>query len=455
VQSNETDFTEEGSLKLIKFIAFTVLGILGMSMLTLVSDQGKHASAALAGVHTKQAIQSLPIVIPTTKYGFVLDTFHVLVDTIENNQYLAEILLPQKISYANIDQLAKNVKDTFAVTKLRAYKEYTILSRDTAQGADYFIYEPDLYSYVVYDLKNLSASIKQRKVTTVRKEAAGIIESSLWMAMKDNGLPIALIDRMEGIFQWSLDFHHIQPGDRFKVIYDQEYIDGEPVGVGKIHGGFFKNYDNEYYGIYHENGKFKGYYDENAAPMKSPFLKAPIKFSQFRISSSYNLRRFHPVLKRVRPHFGTDYAAAYGTPIVAVANGVVTHASRTKGNGRYVKIKHDAVYQTQYLHMQKFGKGIRSGVHVKQGQVIGYVGSSGLATGPHVCFRFWKNGKQVNHRRLKLPNPEPMPEKEKPAFYPVRDRVVAQLNTIPYSDRKEVIEEMATDSVREISGLIE
>ena len=459
MQSNEKNFTEEGSLKLIKIIAFVVLGILSVSMLTLVSEQGKHATASLSlvgtDVPTKQEIQSLPIVVPTTKYGFVLDTFHVLVDTIENNQYLAEILLPQKINYANIDQLAKNVKDTFAVTKLRAYKEYTILSRDTAQGADYFIYEPDVYSYVVYDLKNLSASIKRRKVTTVQKEAAGIIESSLWMAMKNNGLPIALIDRMEGIFQWSLDFHHIQPGDRFKVVYDEEYIDGEPVGVGKIHGGFFKNYDNEYYGIYHENGKFKGYYDENAAPMKSPFLKAPIKFSQFRISSSYNLRRFHPVLKRVRPHFGTDYAAAYGTPIVAVANGVVTHASRTKGNGRYVKIKHDAVYQTQYLHMQNFGKGIRSGVHVKQGQVIGYVGSSGLATGPHVCFRFWKNGKQVNHRRLKLPNPEPMPEKEKPAFYPVRDKIVQQLNAIPYPEIKEVTEGMEADSVREISDLIQ
>lgn len=454
MQSNEKDFTEEGSQKLIKIIAFIVLGILSISMFTLVSEQGKHATAALSGVHTKQEVQSLPVVVPNVKYGFALDTFHVLVDTIENNQYLAEILLPQKISYADIDQLARNVKDTFAVTKLRAFKEYTILSRDTAQGADYFIYEPDVYSYVVYDLKNLSASIKRRTVSTVRKEAAGVIESSLWMAMKDNGLHISLIDRMEGIFQWSLDFHHIQPGDRFKVIYDEEYIDGEPVGIGKIHGGFFKNYDNEYYGIYHENGKFKGYYDENAAPMKSPFLKAPIKFSQFRISSSYNLRRFHPVLKRVRPHYGTDYAAAYGTPIVAVANGVVTHATRTKGNGRYVKIKHDAVYQTQYLHMQKFGKGIRSGVHVKQGQVIGYVGSSGLATGPHVCFRFWKNGKQVNHRRLKLPNPEPMPEKEKPAFYPVRDRIVQQLNSIPYPEIKEVSEEIAVDSVREISGLM-
>ena len=171
--------------------------------------------------------------------------------------------------------------------------------------------------------------------------------------------------------------------------------------------------------------------------------RAPIKIaSQFGISSSYNLRRFHPVLKRVRPHFGTDYAAAIGTPIVAVADGTVTHATYTRGNGRYVKIKHDGTYQTQYLHMSRYGKGIKSGVQVKQGQTIGYVGKSGLATGPHVCFRFWKNGKQVNHRRLKLPNPAPMPEAQKPTFYPTRDRVVKQLNAIPFPEviEKESIE---------------
>ena len=446
---------KSSKIKYLVLLAIIVLASLGINH-SLDQSTKKAQQAALAGaVQSSADLGSFPIKIPEIKYGFALDTFHVTVDTIENNQYLAEILLPHKMSYANIDQLARNVKDTFAVTKLRALKEYTILTRDTAKGADYFIYEPDVYSYVLYDLKNLTASIKRRKITTVRKESAGIIESSLWNAMKENGLSIALIDRMEGIFQWSLDFHHIQPGDRFKVIYDQDYIDGKPVGVSKIHGGMFQNYDNEYYGIYHENGKFKGYYDENAAPMKSPFLRAPIKFSQFRISSSYNLRRFHPVLKRVRPHFGTDYAAAYGTPIVAVADGVVTHATRTKGNGRYVKIRHDKVYQTQYLHMQKFGKGIRSGVHVKQGQVIGYVGSSGLATGPHVCFRFWKNGKQVNHRRLKLPNPEPMPEKEKPLFYPVRDQVVAQLNAIPFPELPEQAVSDLNEGSGEISGLVE
>jgi len=410
-------------------------------------QQAQQASL-IDGLSPPKELSAFPIKIPKLKFGFALDTFHVTIDTIRNNQFLAELLLPHKVDYQKIDQLARNVQDTFAVTKLRANKEYTILTRDTAQGADYFIYEPDVYSYVVYDLKDkLDAKVIYRPMVTSIKEAAGTINSSLWVTMQSYGFPIDLIDKMEGVLQWSLDFYHIQNGDQFKLIYEENTIDGKYAGIGKVLGAYFKNYDNEYYGIYYENGKFKGYYDEEGRPMKSPFLKSPVKYS--RISSSYNPRRFHPVLKRVRPHYGTDYAAARGTPIMAVANGVVTRAGYGKGNGNYVKIKHDKTYATQYLHMSKFGKGIRSGVQVKQGQVIGYVGSTGLATGPHVCFRFWKNGRQVNHLRLKLPNPEPMPEKEKPTYFPIRDKVVAELGTIPFPEilpvENETIEEEASE----------
>jgi len=406
----------------------------------LSADLKNAQQASLSGgLESPKKLSAFPIKIPEIKFGFALDTFHVTVDTIRNNQFLAEILLPHKVDYQNIDQLARNVQDTFSVTKLRANKEYTILSRDTANGADYFIYEPDVYSYVVYDLKDkLDAKVIYRPVETHIKEAAGVINASLWVTMQSYGFPIDLIDKMEGVLQWSLDFFRIQNGDQFKLIYEEKTIDGKYAGIGKVLGAYFKNYNNEYYGIYYENGNFKGYYDEEGRPMKSPFLKSPIKYSSYRISSSFNPRRFHPVLKRVRPHYGTDYAAARGTPIVAVANGVVERAGYGRGNGNYVKIKHDKTYATQYLHMSKFAKGIRSGVQVKQGQTIGYVGSTGLATGPHVCFRFWKNGRQVNHLRLKLPNPEPMPEKEKPTYFPVRDEVVAELGAIPFPDILEV-----------------
>ena len=405
--------------------------------------QPERAAASLSGALNKKVthLNAFPISVPEIKYGFALDTFEVTIDTIQSNQFLADILLPHRVDFQSIDQLARNVQEVFPVTKLRADKEYTILTRDTTDGADYFIYEPDAYSYIIYDLNNLNANIVERPVKTAVKEASGTIESSLWIAMQDNGLPIELIDKMEGVLQWSLDFYHIQKGDKFKLIYEENTIDGKFAGVGKIHGAYFKNFDNEYYAIYYESGKFKGYYDEQARPMKSPFLKSPVKYS-YRISSGYNPRRFHPILKRVRPHYGTDYAAPRGAPIVAVANGIVVAASYGKGNGRFVKIKHDKTYATQYLHMNGFAKGIRSGAHVKQGQTIGYVGSTGLATGPHVCFRFWKNGRQVNHLRLKLPNPEPMPEAEKPAYYPIRDEVMAQLDAIPYKEEGQELSQM-------------
>jgi murein DD-endopeptidase MepM/ murein hydrolase activator NlpD len=165
--------------------------------------------------------------------------------------------------------------------------------------------------------------------------------------------------------------------------------------------------------------------------MKRAFLKAPVKFS--RISSRYSNRRFHPVLKRYKGHYGTDYAAPHGTPIVAVANGVVTATSYTKNNGNYVKLRHDDVYETQYLHMQRFARGIRPGVHVSQGDVIGYVGATGLATGPHVCFRFWKNGRQVDHLRENLPPPEPMPDEDIPAFEKVKADILPFLRDPVYN----------------------
>ena len=176
--------------------------------------------------------------------------------------------------------------------------------------------------------------------------------------------------------------------------------------------------------------------------MNKGFLKSPVKYS--RISSSFNRNRFHPVLKRRRPHLGTDYAAPYGTPILSVGDGVVVEATRRGGNGNFVKVRHDKTYQTQYLHMQKFAKGISPGVHVKQGQTIGYVGSTGLATGPHVCFRFWKNGKQVNHRKLEFPPPKPLPEVEMPDFLKVREAFVAKLAAMEYPELKEEVEEIET-----------
>ena len=360
-------------------------------------------------------------------YGFHPDSFHYFSGKIEPNEFLADLLLPARVSYQTIHQLAMNAKDIFDVRNLRAGGSYTILCKDSCQPADFFIYENSPYQYVIYDLKNPSADLVKREVTKKIKTASGSVDGSLWLTMEEKGFPIELIYKMEKALAWSVDFYHIQPKDSFRLVYEEDIVDGEVIGTGRLLAAYFKNYDNEYYSIWYENGKYKGYYDECGRPMKGAFLKAPVEYA--RISSHYNPRRFHPVLKRVRPHLGTDYAAPRGTPIRAVADGRVLRASYSGGNGNYVKIKHDNVYTTQYLHMSKFGPGIKSGVHVKQGQTIGYVGSTGLATGPHVCFRFWKNGRQVNHLREYLPPPDPMEKEELPSYFIHRDQVLEHLGT--------------------------
>ncbi len=399
----------------------------------LNNESTKNLKASLASAKATE-IGAFPIAVPHVKYGFALDTFQqVSTATIETGQFLADILMGHGLEYADIDQLVRNAIDVFDVRHLRVGKPFTLLTRDTSQGPDHLVYEPSVYEYVVFDLKgDLKVHRHKRPVTRELRKSGGAIESSLWNAMVDNGMSFDLTARMEDALQWSIDFHHIQKGDQFKLVYDQEFIDGKQVGVGQVYAAYYKNYDNEFHAIYFDNGEHQGYYDLEGRPMKKFFLKSPVKYS--RISSYYNLNRFHPILKRRRPHLGTDYAAPYGTPIYAVGDGVVVAASYTNGNGNFVKIKHDDTYQTQYLHMRSFAKGIRAGVHVKQGQVIGYVGSTGLATGPHVCFRFWKNGRQINHLRLSFPPPEPLPEEDLPAFYEVRDRYLEMLSGICFSN---------------------
>jgi len=428
-------------------VGFLALFSLSLYVLNTFSGFQKESGSVLISEKRATQLDAFQIFQPTLRYGFALDTFQVTEETIRSNEFLADILLDHKVDYLKIDELARNTKEVFDVRNLRAGKTYTILSRDTSQAADYFIYEPSVYRYVIYDLQKATASIVERPVETQIRTASGVIESSLWNTMTDNGLSYELTARLEDAFAWSIDFHHIQKHDKFKVVFEQNYIDGKPVGVGEIMAAYFRNFDNDYYAIYFENEKHNGFYDLEARPMKKAFLKSPVKYS--RISSRFNLNRFHPVLRRRKAHLGTDYAAPRGTPIYAVADGVVTKAGYTRGNGNYVKIKHDNVYQTQYLHMSKFAKGMKPGVHVKQGHTIGYVGSTGLATGPHVCFRFWKNGRQVNHLRENLPPPEPMPEEVIPSFVAVKEVMKEKLDSIPLpKGENEIVEErVLRDSV--------
>jgi len=435
------------------FFSLFIIAGLGI-VLFLTSKTTSNNIQASLGAAQKAELGAFSIQIPTLKYGFALDTFQVYESEIKPGEFLSDLLQAHKVDYLTIEQVAKSAKEIFDVRRLRAGKPYTILSKDTTQAADYLVYEPNAFEYVVFDLKNgKNVRVEKREVAVEQKSAAGQIESSLWNAMVDNGMSYELTAEMENALQWSIDFHHVQQGDQFKLVYDQKFVDGEVVGVGRVHAAYYKTGENEYHAIYYDKEGFEGYYDIEGRPMEKGFLKAPVKFS--RISSRYNPNRFHPILKRVRPHYGTDYAAPYGTPIYAVGNGVVSRAGYTKGNGNFVKIKHDDTYSTQYLHMQKFASGMSVGKQVKQGQVIGYVGSTGLATGPHVCFRFWKNGRQVDHTRLEFPPADPLPAEELPAFEQVRDDYLAQFEKLTFKtiseakeiEEKEILEEPISESL--------
>ncbi len=429
-------------LESIKYSRILLVAFIALLCSVLVHFGLQSNQRAAAIQSSKVRLGNFDVVPPNLKYGFLLDSFQIDEKTILANEFISDILTRYKVNYLDIEHMVTTYKDVFDVRLLRAGKPYTVLSADTSQTADYFIYEPSVYSYIVFDFKNKTVQKVERPIETRIEKASGIIETSLWNTMVDNGLSFELTAKMEDALAWSVDFHYIQKGDRFKLIYERNYIDGKPVGVGEIKGAYYKNYDNEYYAFLFENDRHSGFYDYEARPMKKAFLKSPVQYS--RVSSGYNLRRFHPILKRRKPHYGTDYAAPRGTPIRAVADGVIVKKGYTKGNGNYVKIKHDKVYQTQYLHMNGFAKGMGNGVHVKQGQTIGYVGSTGLATGPHVCFRFWKNGRQVNHLRENLPPPEPMPSEDIPKFNEIRDVLKVELDSIEFKKMDRVVEDQTT-----------
>lgn len=360
-------------------------------------------------------------------YGFDLAEYNVHSGFIQKNQFFSQLMHEYNVDNGVIHQLSKNVSPIFDLRKLQSGKEYHILSKNGCDDVSYLIYVPDALKYVVYSFEDdPCAEIVQREVETRIRKIEGEINSSLWVSMEEGGAHYSLISKMENAYAWTVDFFHLQKGDNYKLWYEEEYVDDKIVGTGKLIAGFMNHRGKDLYAIYYDKTDSPGYYNLEGLPMQKAFLKAPVKY--YRISSRYNKNRMHPVLKHRRPHLGTDYAASHGTPIMAVASGTITHASFTRGNGNYVKIRHDKVYETQYLHMSKFASGIKPGVHVEQGEIIGYVGSTGLATGPHVCFRFWKNGEQVDPLRLELPAPAPMDSTLIEEYLVYKDKVMRIVN---------------------------
>ena len=372
------------------------------------------------------------------EFGFNLDNFRVDRDTIQFGDSFGEIMLRNKMSYSQIYNIVQTIKDSFDVRWLTAGKPYTILStKDSIATPQYFIYQPNLLNYVVIDFSNfdsISAYNQKKPFKIVNKTTSGVITSSLSETMDENGLPWELINQLSDVYAWTIDFTRIQKGDSFKIIYNERYIeDTILVGIKNIDAAYFKHNGEELFAFNFVTDSLKKtseFYDQNGNSLERTFLKSPVRFSN--ISSRYNLkRRIAYYGNKVRPHKGTDFAAPTGTPIMATADGRVEKSAYTRANGYYVKIKHNDTYSTQYLHMQKNGR-VKKGQYVKQGDVIGRIGMTGNTSGPHVCYRFWKNNRQVDPFKQKLPAGKPVPSELKVNFEIYKVPLEETLNQINF-----------------------
>ncbi len=385
------------------------------------------------------------------EFGFNLNNFIVKRDTIRKGDSFGEILQRNHIDYSKIFEIAKETKDTFDIRKLQVGKPYTLLciKEDTIEKPQHFIYQPNKTEYVVINFADSITAYKDRKpITYVEKEASGIITNNISLTLEEQGLSPRLAYKMaDDIYAWTIDFRRLQRGDRFKVIYTDKYIDDSVyAGVHNIKAAYFEHNGEPFYAFEFETDSVKGiidYFNEDAKNLRRAFLKAPVKFS--RVSSRYNLnRRIAYYGYKKRPHKGTDFAAKVGTPIMATANGTVTESTRRGGNGKYVKIRHNATYSTQYLHMSK--RAVKVGDFVKQGDVIGYVGMTGNTGGPHVCYRFWKNGKQVDPFKQKLPEAKAISDSLKAKFLEFIKPLKVQLDAIEFDESVLELPEIKTSS---------
>ncbi len=368
---------------------------------------------------------------PTVLYGMIVDDYQVIEDKVKRNQFLSDIMLEYNVPVKLINQMAGLPRNVFDVRKIAPERKFTfICTSDSLRTPKAFVYEPNPVDYVVFRFgDSLWVDVCQREVNIVERSISGVITSSLSQTINEMGISHELTNRFVDIFAWIVDFQRLQQGDQFKLIYEEKQVEGRPIGIEKISGIYFNHFGNGYYAIPFDQGNGLDYFDEDGKSLRKALLKYPIEFT--RISSRYSGNRFHPVKKVWRPHLGTDFAAPTGTPIRSVGDGIVLEAQYKSNNGNYVKIRHNATYTTQYLHMSKIAPGMKPGTRVRQGQWIGNVGSTGLATGPHVCYRFWKNGVQVDALKVELPPSEPILPEYLTMFEATKADVIKQLNAIP------------------------
>lgn len=370
---------------------------------------------------------------PILKYGLPVDSFILEDGKIKPNQHLSHILSGYGVSMATIDRIAKETKDIFDVRKIRGGKNFTVFkTADSLEETRYFVYENSAIDYYVFELfDSLKVYKGEKEVESKIKTAHGEIESSLWNAITANGHDPILALRLSDIFAWSIDFFAIQKGDRFRVIYEEQYVDSTAIGIGDIYAVQFDHYGSENYAFrFYQDDRYD-YFDDEGNSLRRAFLKAPLEYA--RVSSGFSHGRMHPILRIRRPHHGVDYAAPTGTPVMTIGDGtVIARGYQANGGGNYLRIKHNSVYTTVYMHLSGFARGIAQGGRVNQGQVIGYVGSTGLSTGPHLDFRVFKNGTPIDPLKVEAPPVEPVNKDRLDEYTSMKDSLMIELKEIQW-----------------------
>ncbi|MDP2337326.1 MAG: peptidoglycan DD-metalloendopeptidase family protein [Bacteroidota bacterium] len=413
--------------RLIKAIIWVVVFIVLLQVAYFIFDHYETIRIERELAKQGEIIAPEPIML----FNLPIDSVKVVPGKIRSGQNLSEILLAKGISMTQIDEIAKKSILTFDVRKMKVNNPYYFFmnKKDTTK-VDYFIYEIDPVDYVVYQLADSLKIYREKKpMITLVKTASGVITSSLWNTMKEQALDPNLAMDLSDIYQWTIDFYGIQKGDKFRVIYEENFVSGKSIGIGRIFAAQFVHAKEDFYAFRFTQNNEESFFDNLGKSLKTAFLKAPLKFS--RISSLFSNNRFHPVLKIYRPHHGVDYAAPTGTPVVSIGDGtVIAKGYQAAGGGNFLKIKHNSVYTTSYMHLNGFASGISQGIRVHQGQLIGYVGSTGLASGPHLDFRVFLNGSPVDPLKIKSPPTEPISNANLKSFTANRDSLMTKLLAI-------------------------
>lgn len=368
---------------------------------------------------------------PVLLFNIPVDSFTVVPGKVRSGQNLSDILTGKGISMTKVDEISKKSVLTFDVRKMKVDNlYYFFMNRKVPSKVEYFIYEINPVDYVVYQLKDSLRIYREKKpIITQMKTASGVISSSLWNTLEEQALDPNIAMSLADIYQWTIDFYGLQKGDKFKVMFEENYVYGKSIGIGRIFAAEFFHRNETFYAFRFTQDNEDAFFDDKGQSLKKAFLKSPLKFS--RISSKFSASRFHPVLKIYRPHFGVDYAAPTGTPVMSIGDGtVIAKAYQAAGGGNFLKIKHNSVYTTSYMHLSGYAPGISAGAHVRQGQVIGYVGATGLASGPHLDFRVFFNGSPMDPLKVKSEPGLPVDKKYMQNYTVHRDSMMVNLKKI-------------------------